>query len=681
MNRPLTGLIPIARRELRAYFVSPWPYGVAAAFLALTGILFYIVADGAREASLRFWFPNLAFVLTITAPVVTSRLVAEEWRTRHLDVLLSRAVGPGALIAGKWLAATTFVVLLFVPTLAYVAFLDLWGNPDYPPLIAAYVGAVLLAAMFCAVGTLTSALTPTAVAAGLGSLTLLVAVQLASSIEALERFSFQSHLDSFARGAPAVEDLLYFLSVTAACLVTASALQIARLRSLDRARALAVPALAFVAALALNVVPVPAQARVDLTATGRFTLSPATEDVLRNVESEVRVTVFGAAGTAEARDAETLLRQFQRKNSHVQFRVLDQDQAVGEALRLGASGAGDVVVEANDRRELLAPITEQAVTSAIQRLVRGTPQLVCALAGHGERELDDDAPGGYELARQIMADNGIEARRLDLTLAKSIPTECTILLLAGPTGSLLKSEVALIKRYLEDDGRMMVLRDPGGADLDAITVPWGLRLLPGVVVDRARGSADDPTALYANRFPTDSTVVKNVSGALLIGAGGVTTAASERPGLTVAKVVESSDISWLELDTAAAKYEAERGDRGGPVALAGAADDSELRPDGETRVEGGGARITRTRLLVFADADVAANGAINQLDNRALFANSLNWLAGQEDLVAVGGEDPDLRRLELTEDRRKLLGWTTIGGLPGLALIGGATCWLRRRSR
>ena len=63
------------------------------------------MADGSREASLRFWFPNLAFVLIVTAPIVTSRLVAEEWRSRHLDILLARPIGPTGLVVGKWLAA------------------------------------------------------------------------------------------------------------------------------------------------------------------------------------------------------------------------------------------------------------------------------------------------------------------------------------------------------------------------------------------------------------------------------------------------------------------------------------------------------------------------------------------------------------------------------------------------
>src|SRR5207237_6476787 len=57
---PLSGALRVARRELRAYGATPWSYAVAGAFLVLTGIVFYVVPDGSREATLRFWFPTLA---------------------------------------------------------------------------------------------------------------------------------------------------------------------------------------------------------------------------------------------------------------------------------------------------------------------------------------------------------------------------------------------------------------------------------------------------------------------------------------------------------------------------------------------------------------------------------------------------------------------------------------------
>jgi ABC-type transport system involved in multi-copper enzyme maturation permease subunit len=681
------GTLRVARREFRGYLLAPWTYGVAVAFLALTGVTFFVVTDGSREASLRFWFPNLAFVLLVTVPILTSRLVAEEWRSRHLDILLARPIAPAGLVVGKWLAAVGFLLTLLAPTLVYPFFLAAWGNPDWPPLVASYLGAVLLVGLFCAVGTMASALTQTSVAAGLGAFALLVVGQLATSVPALQGVSYQRPLEGFARGAPSLEDAIYFASGTVAALVVAAGWQSFRRRvpgplSLAGARLLALPALALLASVAVNLMPVPVGARLDLTSTGRFTLSKTSREVLRNVRTGARITAFAPEGTGEARDAQVLLDQFERANRRIGTRVIDFAKYQGEALRLGANDDGEVVVEVGERKEVSAPLVEGLITSSLQRLARGRPQTVCALEGHGERPLDSDAPGGYQRARAAIERNGVEAKGLDLTVAEEIPTWCTILALIGARAPLLENEVRLIDAFLHGGGRMLVMRDPDGPDLDAITRPWGMSLLSGLVVDPDRGVSGDPTALLVNDFPTASPVSKDVDGVQMVGAGGVAKLTDVNdPALTVTPVLRSSEPSWLEQDTAVAHYEPDKGDQGGPVVLGGAADRSEVLPTGETRVGSGGPSIKRTRLLVYADAEWAANAFIGVLANERLLANGVNWLAGEEDLVAVPGQDPDLRRLELTSSRRRVMGVLSIGAIPALALGAGVAVWLRRRRR
>jgi ABC-type uncharacterized transport system involved in gliding motility auxiliary subunit len=166
-----------------------------------------------------------------------------------------------------------------------------------------------------------------------------------------------------------------------------------------------------------------------------------------------------------------------------------------------------------------------------------------------------------------------------------------------------------------------------------------------------------------------------------VGSGGITTAASERTGLSVAQLATSSAKSWLETDSTTMKFEPARGDRPGPIVLAATADASTVRSTGETRVSGNGPSIARTRMVLVADADWACNALLTEQDNRRLFINALNWLAGQEDLVVVGGDRPDLRRLQITEGDRKLLGAVSMAGIPGLVALGGLACWARRRRR
>jgi hypothetical protein len=122
-----------------------------------------------------------------------------------------------------------------------------------------------------------------------------------------------------------------------------------------------------------------------------------------------------------------------------------------------------------------------------------------------------------------------------------------------------------------------------------------------------------------------------------------------------------------------------RGPAAAPTAGSGSATAGGGATTQTTSAPGGKVKIDRTRLLVIADADWASNAYLGELANQTLFANSLNWLAGEEDLVAVRGLQTDLRRLALTPPRRQLMGAVTVGGVPLTALTVGIGLWYRRR--
>lgn len=662
-------------REYRSYVTSPWVFGVAAAFLLLTGLTFFVTADATREATLRWWFPNLAFVLLVTLPVISSRTLAEERRSGHLEVLYSHPVNPAAVVVGKWAAVSGLFTTLLIPTSAYVVLLSLWGQPDWPPILTSYAGAVLCILLFAAVGTLASALTSTAVAAGLAGFAALVLLQMADGTAFARPLSFQAHLENFARGAPELSDLVYFATGTFLCLVLGVLVQDAR-RALIRLRGLAVPAVLAVGSVAANFAVLPVNSTFDLTATGRYSLSATSRAVLRNLDREATITAFEAQNSGEAKDQRDLLERYRRVQPLIVYRIRDVERDRSQASELGVSGNGQAVVQVGSRREVVDPAIELYLTGALQRLARSRPQTLCSLAGHGERSLDEGGPAGFQSARVALEGNGFATRTIDLTVSPAIPPDCTVLGLFGPRVPVRQPEIAALRTFLDRDGRLLVLWDPDGPDLDALTAQYGLRLLPGIVVDPDRGLADDPRAVLVNDLPTESPVAKNVPGAFVVTAGGVTTAASAEQGLSVARVLQSSRSSWLELNPTVGEYQPELGDRGGPVVIGGAADLSRLVPDAAGRPN-----VHRTRLVAVADADWASGAFLNELGNRKLLGNLANWLAGEENLLAVGGENPDLRRLELTARNRSVMASVSLGALPGTAFVAGAGLWLRRRRR
>lgn len=178
----------IASRELRAYFLSPVAYVVMTAFLFLNGVIFvllvgYFSMPGAPPGSVMevylarnifFWFLILPIIATITM-----RLFSEERRSGTLEVLLTAPVSDLEAVLGKYIAALLFYMVLWAPTLVYIAVLRWFSPLDIGPLAGGYLFVLLLGAMFLALGVLISVLTRSQIVAAIVTFVLLFLLFLA----------------------------------------------------------------------------------------------------------------------------------------------------------------------------------------------------------------------------------------------------------------------------------------------------------------------------------------------------------------------------------------------------------------------------------------------------------------------------------------------------------------------
>jgi ABC-2 type transport system permease protein len=226
----------IAGRELRAYFLTPGGYVVAALFTLLNGLLFVrLVFNQGEVAALRpiFGFSMVAFMLL--CPAITMRVISEELRLGTIEVLMTAPVRSGQIIAGKFLAALGFLAVLLVPTLLFVVALEAYGRPDYGELACGYFGVVLAGSAYLASGVLASTLTSSQVVAYLVTvffwLILLLLTSLVPQVEllpALWRDAWSdvlfaldpgARLRDFAMGLIDTADVVYFCSLTILLLV------------------------------------------------------------------------------------------------------------------------------------------------------------------------------------------------------------------------------------------------------------------------------------------------------------------------------------------------------------------------------------------------------------------------------------------------------------------------------
>ena len=238
----MRNVLTIVRKELQAYFVSPIAYVVLTGFLLLGGWFFFnllsrfnvllsiytqLQQGAADQLNLNEFviaplMHNLSIVLVILVPMITMRAYAEEKKGGTYELLLTSPLRTGEIVLGKFLASFLFICIMLGMTGVYPAVLIAFGNPEIGVLLAGYLGLLLLATSFVAVGLLTSSFTENQIIAAVSGLvaTLLLYIigwpaDTAGEVlgPLLRYLSVTEHFAEMVNGLIDTQDLVYFASL------------------------------------------------------------------------------------------------------------------------------------------------------------------------------------------------------------------------------------------------------------------------------------------------------------------------------------------------------------------------------------------------------------------------------------------------------------------------------------
>jgi ABC-type uncharacterized transport system involved in gliding motility auxiliary subunit len=436
-----------------------------------------------------------------------------------------------------------------------------------------------------------------------------------------------------------------------------------------------VVALVSVVALAVVVLVADDQRRVlDLTEDKTLTLAPQTEDVLASVDRDIDITLFARPDDPGRVEVVSLLDRYRRLSRRIDVGVRDPDRSPGEVARAGIDPIlGGVALRSGDRVEVVPLPTEGALTGAIARLLRDEQTVVCSSTGHGERALDDLSGGGLSRLRDLLERDGHRLVDADL-LAGDDVGGCDVVVVAAPTGTMSAETERAVARWVDDDGRLLLLTDPISSVpvLDRLLAEVGLRIDPGIVLE---GDGDnvvggDVAAPIVTRYPSASPITRGLAPTFFPVVQGIAVDEDAADHATVTVIATTSETSYLERDPAEPDFDP-GDDRPGPIPVAASVDRS--------RVEG--ADVVRTRVVVVGDVDFATNDAIGQAGNAQLLRQTVAWLAETEDLLAISPNLPADRPLRLTDARLAYARAVTVVGVPALFLLAGLLMWAIRRSR
>jgi ABC-2 type transport system permease protein len=221
----------ISRREIRTYFNSPVAYILVTVFTIIASGLFFLQLFQQKQADLREMFGYFPFIFMIIVPALTMRLLADERSSGTLELLSTMPVRDWEVVVGKFLAALALVATAIGLTLVGAISVRLLGPLDRGPAIGGYVGSLLMGSAFVAIGLMCSAFTKNSIVAFIASFGISFALFLIGKLTMFVPESFQGavaslsiteHFDNVGRGVIDTRDVLYYLSVTAICLVVAT---------------------------------------------------------------------------------------------------------------------------------------------------------------------------------------------------------------------------------------------------------------------------------------------------------------------------------------------------------------------------------------------------------------------------------------------------------------------------
>ena len=440
----------------------------------------------------------------------------------------------------------------------------------------------------------------------------------------------------------------------------------------------------------------------DATANKRFTLSDQTKKVVQGLKGDLRITYFD--DQSRFASARNLLDRYSNLSPKIKVDYIDPVKKPQQARAAGFSRDSNIVVDSGLRKEPAKSLTEEEVTGAMIRSLKTQTRNIYFLSAGGEYSTEETGPTGYSRLKDLLTrdnykvqvltpkGNAPEAgKAINLNAAKQqpqqpaaggfeIPKDATVLVVGGPQLAYTPVVVDAIKKYVDGGGRVLfMLDDPLRIARDSQTSdsPELLKLLSDWGVTPQKDLVLDLSGIGQSLFntgPEVPVIFQYDTQAIVRPMQRVPTAFPLARSLdvksggsaTVEKMFGTTEDSLAVSDIGPGGTIDPKKGKKGPFTLAAAASTT---------------GANKGRFVVFGNARWAQNNFMNSnaLGNRDLFANTINWLASDEDLISIRPKETENQTLNMTGQRGTLMFWLSVVIFP-LAVVGmGLGTWWQRR--
>jgi ABC-type uncharacterized transport system involved in gliding motility auxiliary subunit len=315
-------------------------------------------------------------------------------------------------------------------------------------------------------------------------------------------------------------------------------------------------------------------------------------------------------------------------------------------------------------------IGEKMFTSMLLAVTRPKPFTAYFLQGDGEPSLADSRDNGYMKFDEILREDYINIVPFSLSGDEDVPSDCDLLIIAGPHTFFPDAELNRIDHYLSQGGRLLIMLDYNSINhstgLENFLAQWGVNVGMDVVQD-ANGAGGNSFDIVVEDFSTHPVVNSLAQSKLeLILPRPVSPINTPNPPAdapTVTVLAQSSPHSILY---------SQHGVPPRPYPLMVAVEQNSAK--GLANPNGG------MRMVVAGDSLFLDNQVIEAGENRDFAGYAVNWLLDRPTLLTgIGPSQVTEFRLLMTQAQVRNVRWLLLAALPGIVLVFGWLVWLRRR--
>lgn len=416
----------------------------------------------------------------------------------------------------------------------------------------------------------------------------------------------------------------------------------------------------------------------DTTSNKRYSLSEQTAKIVKGLKQDATITYYNQS--TRFNDGRDLLDQYANLSGKLKVEYVDPDKNPQAAREANIRNFGTAVVQVGDKKEEAKSMTEEGITGALIRDLKNTTRTICFVAGSGEHQIDNTDRDGLSQFKNLILKDDYKSQTVDLLQKAEVPSECTVLVIAGPTKNYQQPEVDAVKKYIEDGGRALFAMDPplklgrdeiaDNDELANLLKSWGVTLDKDLILDL------NPIGQIAGTGPQVALVTSYESQPIVSEMKGTATGfplsrsiqVSNTDKTGVQKLFNTSSTSLATDNLSSPRVNVEDPkNRKGPLTLAAAG------------TYNTGKENSQGRFVVVGGSTWMANRFISFNGNGDLALNTMNWLSSDEDLISIRPKEKDDRRITLTSSQLAWVRATSQFMLPAIVVIAGIFVWLKRR--